>query len=413
MKEYKVLLNKNCILLISANIAYSFADIAFDFFLSWYVYSITGNIMNLIALLSGSVLFRAILSLLTGVVTDLTNRKHLLFLSVLCSIPIMLSSLLVLRYFSTVIWLYVVIVLLNDIFNVLFSKSMTTISAELFDETTYISFNSVVSALNQSVYVLGQAAMGFILMIAKDISVISFVIACLILASLLISLIDYQSEKKITLIRSFGQIFSFIKKPNIYFKNLLNIAKKEVFSDSYYKSFCIVVFTLNLVYGYISSVLPYSFSSLQGMSSAVVGLAKSMLSIGGIIGMLIVPKIAKHVTPCFIVGLVGSLISVLCIFVYKYNLILVYVFFFFYGVFDSITQPLYSYTIKRIDDRVRGSVVGVIDFVILLASPLGMFICGALADKNYILVEIFTIFIFTLALIIVKSSRDLNAIYLK
>jgi hypothetical protein len=43
MKEYKALLNKNCLLLIAANIAYSFADIAFDFFLSWYVYSITGT----------------------------------------------------------------------------------------------------------------------------------------------------------------------------------------------------------------------------------------------------------------------------------------------------------------------------------------------------------------------------------
>ncbi|NMC47011.1 MAG: MFS transporter [Chloroflexi bacterium] len=413
MKEYKALLNKNCLLLIAANIAYSFADIAFDFFLSWYVYSITGNIMNLIAMLSGSVLFRAVLSLLTGAVTDLTNRKHLLVFSALCSIPIVLSSLLVLRYFSTVIWLYVVIVLLNDVFNVLYSKSMTTISAELFDETTYISFNSAVSALNQSVYVIGQAAMGFILMVARDISVISFVIACLMLTSFLISLIDYQSTQKAAPTKLLGQIFSFRKKSNSYFKNLLNIAKTEVFSDSYYKSFCIVIFTLNLVYGYISSVLPYSLSSMQGMSSAVVGLAKSMLSIGGIIGMLIVPKISKRVTRSFIVGLVGSLISVLCIFVYSRNLILVYIFFFFYSVFDAITQPLYSYTIKRIDARVRGSIVGVIDFVILLASPLGMFICGALADRNDILVEIFIIFIFTLALILVKSSKDLNAIYLE
>ena len=122
LKEYKILLDRNCLFLLGAKLSYSLADIAFDFFLSWYVYSLTGNIMNLVAMLSGSVLFKAVLSLLTGTITDLVNKKHLLIFSSLGSIPIILSSLLVLRYFPTTVWFYVVIVFVNDILIFFFQK---------------------------------------------------------------------------------------------------------------------------------------------------------------------------------------------------------------------------------------------------------------------------------------------------
>ena len=115
MKEYSFLKNKNSFVLIGATLTYSLADIAFDFFLSWKVFSLTGNILNLVAVLSGSVLFKAFLSLATGAVTDLTNRKHLLVISSLASIPVVLASLLVIRYFPNIVWLYVAIVLFNDI----------------------------------------------------------------------------------------------------------------------------------------------------------------------------------------------------------------------------------------------------------------------------------------------------------
>jgi hypothetical protein len=73
---------------------------------------------------------------------------------------------MVIRYFP-ILFVYVAIVLFNDIFNTLFSKSLMTISAEIFNEETYVSFKSILSALNQSVYVFGQAVMGFILMSAR------------------------------------------------------------------------------------------------------------------------------------------------------------------------------------------------------------------------------------------------------
>lgn len=59
--------------------------------------------MNLVAVLSGSVLFKAFLSSATGAVTDLVNRKHLLVISSLSSIAVVLASLLVIRYFSNIV----------------------------------------------------------------------------------------------------------------------------------------------------------------------------------------------------------------------------------------------------------------------------------------------------------------------
>jgi len=406
-------LKKNNSLLLAANTAYSLADIAFDFFLSWQVYSITGNIMNLITILSGSILFRAILSLGAGTITDIRNKKKLLIFSSLASIPIVLCSMWLIRFQATVVWLYVALVLVNDVFNTLFAKSFTTISAEMMDETGYIRFKSVVSVLNQSINVLGQAAMGFILLYAQPIHIISSVVLFLLIAAICIMLMDYKSAMDVFSPSASNDPNGAQKKTGFSLKQLLFIAKNEIFNDSYYRSFCITIFTLNLVYGFISSVLPYSISANREASSAEVGMMKSVLSMGGIMGMLVVPKIAKRVTQSFLCGLVGSLASMVFVFLFKQDLTLVYVSFFFYGLFDSITQPLYSYTVKRIDDRVRGSVLGVIDFIILLASPLGMFICGTLANKKNIYMEFFIIFIFSFALLIVKKSKDLNAIYLE
>lgn len=266
---------------------------------------------------------------------------------------------------------------------------------------------SVLSALNQSVYVFGQAAMGFILMSARDIYIVLSVVLLFALSSLFVSTLDYPRTGQKTVLNGNKSLKMGL---GISVSDLLKTAKTEVFNDPYYKNFCFLLFTLNLVYGFISSVLPYSLSDLQGMSSSGVGIIKSVLSVGGIAGMLLVPEIAKQVTSSFMAGLIGSLFSILLIFGFSDDLPLVSVSFFLYGLFDSITQPLYSYTIKRIDNTVRGSVTGVIDFVVLLASPIGMFICGILANKSNLWVELFIVLIFACALVIVRSSKSLNYI---
>jgi hypothetical protein len=57
--------------------------------------------------------------------------------------------------------------------------------------------------------------------------------------------------------------------------------------------------------------------------------------------------------------------------------------------------------------------MGVIDFIILMASPIGMFICGALANKNFLLAEGFVIGVFLLAFCFVQRSKELNHIVLE
>lgn len=412
-KEYTILLERNCILLIGSHAAYSLADIAFDFFLSWHVYSVTGDIMNLVAVLGGSVFFKALLSLITGIVSDLANKKYILILSILAGILIIFSSFFVLTYFPDNVWLYLVIILSNDIFNVLFSKAFLTLSTEMFDGARYVTFRSAVSVLNQSIYVLGQAVMGFVLVVLEDVQIIAFIILLLAFTAVLLLFLPYKNPAQSAEQESKQGKADFTESAGASIKNLVGTAKAKVLRDPYYRSFCLVIFTLNLVYGYLASVFPYSLAGIRDESSIYIGTVKALTAVGGILGMLFVPKIARQVTRSFQVGLLGSLISVVFIFHFAESSIGSGIFFFLFGLFDSITQPLYSYTVKRIDSAVRGSMMGVIDFIILMASPIGMFICGALANKNFLLAEGFVIGVFLLAFCFVQRSKELNHIVLE
>lgn len=69
--------NKNLKYLLCSSIVNKLGDVFFDLFIIWKI-AVSSNVMNAVYLLSGSILFRAILAMFSGILVDRFNKKYLI-----------------------------------------------------------------------------------------------------------------------------------------------------------------------------------------------------------------------------------------------------------------------------------------------------------------------------------------------
>lgn len=94
------------------------------------------------------------------------------------------------------------------------------------------------------------------------------------------------------------------------------------------------------------------------------------------------------------------------------SLFLVGFIFLIYGMFDSLTQPLFSYVITTIDADNRGKILGGIDTLILMSPSIGIAIGThflTMSDTNGFL---YLSGIFFTALLFLLLNKNLNHIRL-
>ena len=53
-----------------------------------------------------------------------------------------------------------------------------------------------------------------------------------------------------------------------------------------------------------------------------------------------------------------------------------------YGFSDSLTQPLFGYTISNLDNANRGKLLGGIDAIILFSPGIGIYVISAISNYN-------------------------------
>ncbi len=116
------------------------------------------------------------------------------------------------------------------------------------------------------------------------------------------------------------------------------------------------------------------FGSNSEVSAHNVGLIKSAISIGEVIGLTFIPKFGNYVSKCFLFGILRTLLTIIGMYCFGNMIFMLVITFLLYGAFDSLTQPLFSYIVRSIDSDVRGRTLGFIDSVVLLAAPLGMWL---------------------------------------
>ncbi len=396
---------KNYLAIMISIIVNNFGDVLFDLFIVWNITNSSGDIMNAVYLLGSSILFRAVIALFIGILVDRIDKKKLIILSNISSALIIVCFACSYSYILQHIGLGIFFILLNDINNEVFGRSYLVMASELFSQEVFIKFRAGCTIINRVVVIAGSSIVGFLVALIPDKAIFLIDIVTFMISAGCIGLVRYKhmappQEAQ----RSIGSILKDLRGD-------LGRMFSEMTTNPFIKKFIVIMFILNLAYGYIPEILPVKIA--DDLSSAVIlGMIKSFMAIGEILGLAVVSRKGSQVSRLFKISMIGNALCMLSL-AFTQNSYGILLIFFLYGFLDFITQPLFSYTVTMIDEADRGKIMGGIDTVILLSPSIGMYLFARLMRFHKFAGYIGVAGVFIVAFLIVLFSRELNRIVVK
>ena len=388
--------NKDYRRLLMAIIVSEFGDVLFDLFIVWKITMDSQNIMNAAYMLGSSIAFRGILSLGIGIIIDKYNKKKLIIGSNILSALIIATFAVAYPFVIGHIMVGIAFILVNDICNAVFWNTYTVIASEKFPKEEFITFQSNSAMCTRCVQIAGAAVVGVMIDVIPDVAIFGIDILTFLVSAILISKIDYAWKQK----DSAGKISG---GENIICQ--IKNAFQFIIRNPIVRGIVILVFGLNLAYGFIPNILPLTLAEQSG-NAVLLGSIKSMMALGELFGLLIVNQYGKYISRLFQIAMFCCGICMLSLMVI-HNWFLVIVFL-LYGVFDAMTQPMFSYMITRIDEKNRGKILGGIDALLLLSPSFGIAIGTKLIVVNYNWVILYLTIIFAGGFLMVTLNRKLN-----
>lgn len=388
--------NKDYRRLLMAIIVSEFGDVLFDLFIVWKITMDSQNIMNAAYMLGSSIAFRGILSLGIGIIIDKYNKKKLIIGSNILSALIIATFAVAYPFVIGHIMVGIAFILVNDICNAVFWNTYTVIASEKFPREEFITFQSNSAMCTRCVQIAGAAVVGVMIDVIPDVAILGMDILTFLVSAMLISKIDYAWKQK----DSAGKISG---GENIICQ--IKNAFQFIIQNPIVRGIVILVFGLNLAYGFIPNILPLTLAEQSG-NAVLLGSIKSMMALGELFGLLIVNRYGKYISRLFQIAMFCCGICMLSLTViHSWFLVLIFL---FYGVFDAMTQPMFSYMITRIDEKNRGKILGGIDALLLLSPSFGIAIGTKLIAVNYNGAILYLTIIFACGFLMVTFNRKLN-----
>jgi len=394
-------MNKNKLLLILAIAINNIGDIIFDLFIAWELSSSTGKFMNAVYIIGTSVAFRAILSFFVGSFVDKHSKKKMMVISHISSIIIISCFGLFWGLVKQYVAIGLIFVLLNDINNELFNRSYISMTSDIFDENQYIKFQSHSNIVVRIISVGGAALAGTLIEHVSDPAVFIIDIVTYFVSLLLIVKINYK-EHAISNALPKGILKTIISD--------IKYTLTTIWRSSYLLAFIVLMFVLNLAYGYVPQILPV-FKANITESATLLGVLKSSITIGEIVGLALVGKMFKYVSATFKVSMLLNIFIIMAIYLTE-NPYLLVIFFALYGFSDSLTQPLFGHTVSNLDNANRGKLLGGIDAIIMFSPSMGIYAISAISTYNEFLGGIILSAIFMIGFLIVSLNKSMRHIVL-
>lgn len=382
----------------------NFGDVLFDLFIVWKITRKTGDIMSAVYLIGSSILFRAVLSVFTGFLVDRFDKKKMIVVSNLFSAAIIIFFASLYNVILTSVGVGVFLILLNDINNEVFGRSALVMSSELFDQAAFIKFRAFYSVINRVVVIAGASAAGFLIAWVPVAMIFAVDVATFLISALCIAMVNYPKPEKAVTDKSITGELIRIKTDVVCVWN-------EMRTNSFIIKFIVLMFILNLAYGYIPYILPVKIAN-ESLDPTLLGMIKSAIAAGEIVGLLAVSFFAEKVSLLFKISMIGIAV-VLAVLCYSRMAVIAIACFLLYGGLDSITQPLFSYTVSVIDEKNRGKIMGGIDAIILLSPSAGMFVITKVMERSVMAGYAVLIMIFIVGFLVIRFSKELNGINLK
>ncbi len=373
----KLLKNKTVFFLALSRFFSTFGDIFFDIFITWKIFEKSHDLRDVALILGSSFILKAIFSNFVGMLSDSFDRKYILIYCDIFSTIILIPFLYLYSTSGGSIAIYLFLFFFKNLFSTLFSNAFISFVADSVKLSEVVATESLLSTITRVVNFAGGAVAGLLvsycsLYMAVIFDGMTFLVSAFLLSRITDKGLRFQSEKR----NHFPLKFNMKAAAAFYNDNILQNSSLLIF--------CLFIFLLNLVYGYIPNVFPYLLTEKLQMGPTFLGMLRSIITAGEIAGLMIVGKIGNRVSLCFSIGLTGTALSLLLFLSPIFPLVMISLSYILYGFFDALTQPYYSYTIATIESKSRGRVLGFIDMIVLVAAPAGMALGTYLVKLNYL-----------------------------
>ena len=370
--------------LFGLNVLWSFAE--------------TGDgIWGLALILGATSVFRALSALIRGYMVDSFQKKTTILVSLtacgfLCIIWFLTEYFLLLAIIA-----YIAIEFAKEIYN----SSYAALVAEKLSPNDYVKYDSVSIMASRVIAIIGNLASAVIIMLLS-----SNVIAILVATIFIIGVIVCQKLLPKSSIENKNS-------PAPQIRSAWAFAKENVFGDKKIITFIAIVFLLNLDYAFIPTLLPlFIITTTELTSPLLFGIIRAGNNVGEFAASGLVLKYSHLVSRMTKIGLAGSaVVFILLPLIYTFPIVVV-IFFALYSFFDMLTQPLYSYFVSSLADDKRGRVLGIVDSIILLASPVGILFGAFLSNLGIYQVSAGIVIVFLLSLGIVAKSEGFKGVKL-
>ncbi len=397
-------LNRVMLLSIGIGALTLFAFILLGLNVLWQTVGATGGIGGLAVIIGASYVFNAFTSLIIGYIVDKFQKKRTIVVSLFACAA--LTFLWIFAGYSLLV--AVVVYIAIDIVSDIYADAFTALVAEKLSSSQYVKL-SAIELITNNVVSIGSSLVSALFIMFMSQEMIIVIVASILALSALICIkflpqskvarqmrIDAETKKTANLKKTLkGKLAS-----------AWQFAKVNVLTDKKIMLYTVILFFLNLDYAFIPTMLPFFLmTTTESTSLFLVVIMQSGNDIGEMLAAGILVKFGHLVSLLTKIGLVGSALTFAFLpFVYPWPVVAT-ILFIVYGFFDTLTQPYYSYFVSSLDNKKRGRIIGIVNSIVLMASPLGILLGTMISAHGIIPLTVGIVSVFIIAAVVFSNSK--------
>lgn len=374
---------KNIIVLLQGRLVSELFSNIYSFGVSLFILDFTGKGFAFAISLSISTLPKILFSFFAGAISDKWDRKKMIVFSDLLSGTVLVLYIILLNTINlnVLISIYVLSFILSTIY-VFFSISISSVIPQLVDVENISRVNGMSQIVSSISSILGPTIGGILYNIIDFKYFVLLNAISFILSGILEIFLKVRKIKRTVDSNDIGKENSLNECIN--FLNDTQGLSLLMLTSAVMNFFLAVGFTVPM---------PYIVNNVFRMSSSEYGILKSALVIGALLGSIILSifplkdKITdRYIQSSIIIGIIYFIFSLLSIpynylnFSIRKNIFFIlFILISFFMIFINI--PLKTILQQNIPEHIRGKVLGLLNIILSIASPIANLLAGLLVDN--------------------------------
>jgi len=402
---FSVLRRRNFALLWSGQFVSLCGDWLLIVALPFYVYQLTGLILQTGIILTAELLPRIVLGSLAGVFVDRWDRRWTMLISDLLRAGVLLLLLLV--HSRDLLWLIYVVAVLQSIIGQFFAPAVSALTPSLVEEHQLVAADALESFNDAVTRFIGPPLGGILLGVLGLESVVLADSATFLFSALTILLISVPVR---VLEEQPVATSAFARVANVWREWLAGLGL--VVQDRSISGIFATFGLLMVGQGILNVLLVVFIKDVMHRDAQVYGWMITAQGVGSLLGALLVGSISKFVRPVYLI-VPGLVIGGVCILVVIHYPVLVvallliaFVGIFVVGTFVSMQTLLQ----QSVADSYRGRLFGALNTTMSVCMLVGMLLASGLGAQLGVvpLLNVAGIFTFLAGLAALAMLRDTN-----